>query len=119
MINRRKENPINERTGIQNLMGQIIDAIQPSRSGISQNSLIKVDGEVAITYEVVQDYMASIINVAYVGKDSAEENLIVIRSTKIITAYMVDGNENVKCILHQSSSQYGGIRRGINHVSVF
>ena len=53
MTNRRKRNQINERTGIQNLMGQIIDAIQPSRSGISYQSLIKIYGKGDTTYKVV------------------------------------------------------------------
>ena len=68
--NRRKINLINEITGIQNLMRQLVDAIQPLRSGISHNSLIKTYVVGAITYEVVQDYMASKTNVAYVEKDS-------------------------------------------------
>ena len=49
----RNINHINESTGIQNLMSQLVDAIQPSRSGISYNSLIKIDGEGDVTYEVV------------------------------------------------------------------
>ena len=46
-------NQINERKGIQNMMGQIVDAINPSQSGISHNSLVKIDGEGTVTYEVV------------------------------------------------------------------
>ena len=41
-----------------------------------------------------------------------------IRSNEIITADMVDSNGNVKCMVHQSSSQYGGIRSTINHVYI-
>ena len=86
------------------------------QSGISHNSLIKIDGEGAITYEVFRDYKASKMNVACVEKDSAEENLRVIRSTRIVTADMVDSNGKLKSVFHQSSSQYGGIRSAINHV---
>ena len=39
-----KINPINGRTGIQNLKRQLVDTIKPSRSGISHNSPIKIDG---------------------------------------------------------------------------
>ena len=53
VTNRRNRNQINERTGIKNLIRQLVDAIQPSRSGISHNSPIKIYGEGAITYEVV------------------------------------------------------------------
>ena len=53
LTNRRKINPKNERTGIKKLMKHLFYAIQPSRSGISHNSLIKINGEGAITYEVV------------------------------------------------------------------
>ena len=60
--------------------------------------------------------MASKVNVAYVEKDSPEEHLKVIRSTKIIIADMVDSNLKVKCMVHQSSSQYRGIRSAINYV---
>ena len=53
MTNRRKINPINERTVIQTLMSYLVDAIHPLRSGISPNSLIKIDGKGDIAYEVV------------------------------------------------------------------
>ena len=82
-------------------MRQLVDAIQPSQSGISHNSLIKMDGEGAITYELVRDYMAPKMNVAYVEKDSSEKKLRVIRSNGIITADMVDSYVKVKCMLHQ------------------
>ena len=32
---------------------------------------------------------------------------------------MVDSNGKVKCMVHQSSYQYGGIRSAINHVYIF
>ena len=65
-------------------MRQLFDAIYPSRSGISHNSKIKIYGERVITHEVVRDYMASKMNVAYVERDSAEDHLIVIRSSEIL-----------------------------------
>ena len=34
-------------------MKYIVDAIQPSQSGVSHNSPVKIDGEGDITYEVV------------------------------------------------------------------
>ena len=80
MTNRRKRNPINERTGIQKMMRPIVDALQPLKSGTSHNSPIKIYGEGTITYEVVQDCMASKMNVAYVENDSTEEHLRAIRS---------------------------------------
>ena len=104
VTNRRKINPINKITGIWNLTKQLVDAIQSLRIGISYNSPIEIDEEGAITYEVVQNCIASKLNVAYVEKDSADENLIAIRGEKIITADMVDSNGEVKCIVHQSSS---------------
>ena len=64
----------------------------------------------------VWDYLASKMNVTYVEKDIVEEHLIAIRSEKIITADMVDSNVKVKCMVNQSSYQYGGIRSAINHV---
>ena len=54
MTNRRMRNPINEITGIKSLIRHIVDAIQPSRSGISHKIPIKIYGEVAITYKLVQ-----------------------------------------------------------------
>ena len=60
--------------------------------------------------------MASKMNVVHVENDSAEENLIVIRIEKYITADMVDNNGKVNYMVHQSSSQYGGIISAINHV---
>ena len=45
--------------------------------------------------------MASEMNVAYVEKDSAEDNFRSIRSNRIITADVVDSNGNLKCMVHQ------------------
>ena len=84
MTNRRRRNTINERKVIQNIMMHIVDAIQPFLSGISYSSPIKIDGEGAITYEVVRYYMASKMNVVYVEKDGAEDHLRYIRSDEII-----------------------------------
>ena len=70
-------------------MRQIFDTIHNSQSGISHNSLVKINREEAITYEVVQDLMASKMNVAYVEKDSAEDRLRLIISNVIITADIV------------------------------
>ena len=41
-----------------------------------------------------------------------------ISNNRIISAEMVDGNGKVKCMVHPSSSQYGGIRSAINHVYI-
>ena len=85
---------------------------------IWNDSPIKINGEGAITYEVVQDYMASKINVAYVEKDSAEEHLREIWSNIIITADMFGINGKVKFMVHQQTYQYGGIRSAINYVYI-
>ena len=118
LTTRRNRHTINNRTVIQNLMMQIVHAIHISRSGISHNSPMKIDVEGAITYEVVRYYMASKINVAYVEKDLAEEHLIAIRSNYFFTADMVNINGKLKLMVHQESSQYGGIRSAINHVYI-
>ena len=86
------------------MMSQIVDAIQPLQSVTSHNSMITIDGEGAINYEVVQDYMESKIDVTYVENDSAEEHLITIISNIIITADMVGSSVKVKFMVHQSSS---------------
>ena len=72
-----------------------------------------------ITYEVVWYNMVSKINVVCVEKDSVESYLRVIRSTKIVTADMVDSNGKVSFMFHQSGSNYGGVRSAIRHVYIF
>ena len=62
--------------------------------------------------------MASKINVAYVEEDIVEERFRSIRRNIIITTYIMDSNGKVKCMVHQSSSQYGGIRSAINRVCI-
>ena len=42
----------------------------------------------------------------------------MIGSNGIITVDIVDINGEVKCMVHQSSYQYGGIRSAINHVYI-
>ena len=101
VTNRRKRNPINKITCIQKLMRQIVHKIQPSQSGISHNSPIKINGEWAITYKVVRDYMASKMNVVYVENDSVEDHLRAIKINVIITAGMVERNGKVKWMVHQ------------------
>ena len=51
--------------------------------------------------------------------NSVEEHLRAIRSDGIITADMVDSNGKVKCMFHQSSSQYGSIIIAINRIYIF
>ena len=62
--------------------------------------------------------MALKMNATYVEKDCAEKLLRSIRSDEIITTDMVNSNGKVKCMVRQSSSQYGGIRSAMNHVSI-
>ena len=50
--------------------------------------------------------------------DNVEEHLIEIRSNEIITVDMVESNGRVKCMVHQSRSQYEGIRSTINRVYI-
>ena len=59
--------------------------------------------------------MAYKMNIPYVENYSAEWHLRAIRGDESITADMVYSNGRVKCMVHQSSSQYGGIRSAINH----
>ena len=58
------------------------------------------------------------INVPYVDKYSVEENLRSININGVIHTDMVGSNGKVKCVFHQSSSQYGGIRSAINYVYI-
>ena len=58
------------------------------------------------------------MNVAYVENDSAEDNMRAIKINGIITTDMMDINGDMKFMVHQSSSQYGGIRSEINHVYI-
>ena len=53
VTNRRKRHRNNEISGIQNIMRQVVDAIQTFQSDISHNSPIKIYGEGTLTYEVV------------------------------------------------------------------
>ena len=68
-------------------------------SGIRNNSLIEIYGEGDIPYEVVLDYMASKINVAYLENVSSAEHLKYIRINIIITVDLVDSNVKVECMV--------------------
>ena len=114
MTNRGNINHINERTGSRNMIRQLVNVIQTSRSGISHNSSVKIYGEGAITYKVVQNYMAPKLNVAYMENDDVEEHLRAIESNKVINSDMVYSNGKVKFMVHKSSYQYGGIKSAIN-----
>ena len=51
-------------------------------------------------------------------KDSTGDHLRAIISNGIITAEMVGSNGKGMCMVHQSSSKYGGTRSAINHVYI-
>ena len=97
-------------------MKVLVNRIKPGREGTHYHSPIKIDGVGALTYEIVRDYMSTKMNVVTVERESAEEYLIFIGSDDTISDDMVDSNGKVKLRVHQSASQYGGIRSAINHV---
>jgi len=63
---RRNKRQKNQRPELRAYIKRCIEAIRPAREGSPHNSPIKIDGEGALTYTVVRDYMVSKFNVVEV-----------------------------------------------------
>ena len=107
----------NKRPGLRGYIRRSIKAIQPARDGFPHNSPIKIDGDGALTYTVVRDYMASKYNTVEVDKDSAVKYLRDTDNADQITDEMQTGpSRKVRLRVYQSESQFSAIRSAVGYV---
>ncbi len=97
-------------SNVRSYMLAALKNIQPARNGKAHNSPIKIDGEGAITYEVVRDFMRTKTNKVLVDRRVAEKYLAAIGSDEENTEEMVN-NETGKVYvsLYQSFSTFSAI----------
>jgi len=94
-----------------------IKSIRPARDGSPHNSPIKIDGDGALTYTVIRDYMVSKYNVVEVDRDTAIKYLRETDNTDQITAEMHTGTaRKVPIQVYQSDSQFSAIRSAVGYV---
>lgn len=107
----------NKRPQLRAYVRRTIKAIQPARDGLPHNSPIKIDGDGALTYTVIRDYMASKYNTVEVDKDSAVKYLRESDNADQITDEMQTGpSRKVTLQVYQSNSQFSAIRSAIGYV---
>lgn len=100
---------------------KISEMVPRNKVGEDHKSPIIIEGEGMITYELIRDYMSTKKNEVYVEKAAAHEYMKEISKDISDDPIVIDDddvNEEgfVKCLVHQSSSQYSGIRSGISYV---
>ncbi|KAL7550473.1 LOW QUALITY PROTEIN: hypothetical protein ACHAWF_014863 [Thalassiosira exigua] len=107
----------NPRRNLRGYIKRSIKAMGPARDGAPHNSPIKIDGDGALKYEVVRDYMATKFNVVEVDRDTAATYLRAIGKGGAITEEMTEGaGGRVRLEVYQSESQFSGIRSAIGYV---
>jgi hypothetical protein len=112
-LKKRSGAAVMERRFLRQYCHTVLNKVKPARNGEPHGSPIKIEGEGALSYEIVRDYMATKRNVNLVDRDSAEEYLKFIGSGQEITEEMIiDGK--VPVYTQQSASQYDGIRSALS-----
>ena len=105
------------RTRVRNYMKECFKTVQPAREGQHHNSPIKLDGEGAITYEVVRNFMETKSNTVLADRGSAEKYLADINNGVTIRDDMIDPETGkVRLVIYQSTSQYSAIRSSIAYL---
>lgn len=95
---------------VQQYMQNALKAVHPATSQQPHNSPIKIDGEGAITYEIVQDFMQTKTNTGKVDRNVAQKYLNEIDNGDAITDDMVEeGTGKVTLFLYQSYSTFSAI----------
>ena len=106
----------NKRPELRSYIKRSIDRIEPARDGAPHNSPIKIDGEGALTYTIIRDYMEKKYNIVEVDRDAAINYLREIGKGDAITPEMEVGEDKVCLQIYQSNSQFSAIRSGIAYV---
>ena len=101
------------RSELRGYIRRIINNILPAREGAPHNSPFKIDGNDALTYEVIRDYMSTKYYVVEVEKEAA----IKYRETsEQVTNQMKTGPRKVKVEAYQSESTFSAIRSAVAYV---
>ena len=98
-------------------MQNALKAVHPATNQRPHNSPIKIDGEGAITYEIVRDFMRTKTNNVKVDRNVAQKYLDEIDNGETITDDMVDEvTGKVTLSLYQSYSTFSAIRSSISYL---
>ena len=117
----RKKNPSrcreNPRRELRAYIKRAILGIEPSRDGSPHNSPIKLEGEGALNYETVRDYMVSHFNVVEVDKDTAVKYLRAIgKADQIPDKISTGAGGKVRLEVYQSYSKFSGVRSAVGYI---
>ena len=121
-VNKRElKQPTRTREKLRKLILQRIKQMKPSQhQGGAYQCPFKIEGENAIHYEIVRDFMMGKYNTTFVDRSSAEEYLKATSGadgdTVVITDDMVNDDGKVLVQVQQSTAMYEGIRSAITHM---
>ena len=103
------------RSELRGYIRRIINNILPAREGAPHNSPFKIDGNDALTYEVIRDYMITKYNVVEVEKEAAIK-FREIGTSEQVTNQMKTGPRKVNVEVYQSESTFSAIRSAVAYV---
>ena len=111
---RPRENPCHKLTAC---IKEAVEGIKPAHDGSPHNSPIKLEGEGALDYKTVRDYMVSHFNVVEVDNDTAVKYLRAIgKEAKIPDKILTGAGGKVRLEVHQSFLKFNGVCSAIGYV---
>ena len=105
-----------KRPALRAYIKRSIDCIEPARDGQPHNSPFKIEGEGALTYVAIRNYMATKANIVEVHRDAAVKYLREIGKGDNIPESMQVGEGLVRLEIYQSTSQFSAIRSAVGYV---
>lgn len=106
----------NNRPQLRSYIRRSISKIEPARDGSPHNSPFKIDGDGALNYSVIRDYMYTKFNVVEVDHDSAVTYLRAIDKGEDVSRMQTTADGKVRLQIYQSGSQFSAIRSAIGYV---
>lgn len=113
----KKKGKKDNRDSVRHYVKACLKTVQPAHEGQDHNSPINIDGDNAITYEVVRDFMETKSNIILADRAAAEKYLKDIDNGQKVTDEIVDEETGkVRLKIHQSTSTYSAIRSSVAYL---
>ena len=107
-----------DRSSLRSHCLALLHNVKPDVERTSHNSPIKIEGDSALTYSLVRDYMMTKKKIVQVDRDVAQAYLAskLKKKDAVISDECISSNGTVNVLVQQSSSSYSGVRSAIVHL---
>ena len=107
-----------DRSSLRSYCLALLHNVKPDVERTSHNSPIKIEGDSALTYSLVRDYMMTKKKIVQVDRDVAQAYLCskLKKKDAAIPDECISSNGTVNVLVQQSSSSYSGVRSAIVHL---